>query len=58
MAKIEGLEALAIRLKKMPSAVRKEVISQMDENAEDLRSRAQGLAPQLEGDLILSAQIL
>jgi len=52
-----GAKVIKRRMRLIVRNVRDEISEALDEAAEDLRGRSQGLAPQLEGDLIGSAEI-
>lgn len=54
---VHGRKTIEKRSRTIQRNVKAEVSRQLDENADDLLSRAQGLAPQLEGDLIASGII-
>lgn len=54
---VKGAAVIRRRMRLITRNVREEVAVGLDAAAEDLRRRAQGLAPQLEGDLIGSAKI-
>ncbi|MCP4868278.1 MAG: hypothetical protein GY898_06120 [Proteobacteria bacterium] len=52
-----GAAAISRRMKIIERNARREMIHQLDENADDLLSRARQLAPQLSGELIESGTI-
>ena len=54
---VHGRKQIAGRSKIVQRNVKAEVARALDDAADDLLSRAQGLAPQLEGDLIASGII-
>lgn len=58
MPKVQGGDVAKRRMRIIARNVHKEVVVRLDRSAVDLLSRARGLAPQLEGFLILSAHII
>lgn len=54
---VHGKAVIVRRMRLIVRNVKEEVEVALDEAAEDLRGRANALAPQLSGDLILSAEI-
>jgi hypothetical protein len=58
VAGVKGGAAVKRRLRIISRNVHREVGVRLDHNAEDLLSRARGLAPQLEGHLIDAGDIL
>lgn len=57
MPAVKGADVIRRRLRLIRRNVKAEVAAQLDDSADDLLTRARGLAPQLEGDLIASGII-
>ncbi len=58
IGRLGGLALVKKRMKVVGRNVHREIAKRLDQNAEDLLTRARGLAPQLTSELILSGDII